>query len=221
MAQHDDAPLPDREREERAHDGVPVVDRGGARPAVAPHRTGCSFGGRELVRPGEHLAPGAAPRVDPQVRQDAACVGERVALRRAGPGAVGALQGVLRELLRAVPVPAQEVRHAVQRVAGLAHERGELLVARAAGDHVDLERRLGRPPVVGPALLVPQLPVPLLEHELVPPGAVPRAHRATLLGGRPPSCRRLTSGTRRTCPRRSLLSDFTPGAAPRWAGCAV
>ena len=74
---------------------------------------------------GQHLAALATPGVDAQVDQHAAGVGQRVGAG-AAPGAVGADERLLRQLLGAVHVPDEQPRGVQQAVGVLGHERGEL-----------------------------------------------------------------------------------------------
>lgn len=106
MTQHDDPPLPLRERGEGEHEGVSVVGVRLGRTRVDQVDT---------VEPGPLATPGAPPVVEMGVDDDAPDEGVDVAgAVHPWPGDVQLRQGGLHEVLGAVDVPAQQVRRAAQ-----------------------------------------------------------------------------------------------------------
>src|SRR5665647_3348241 len=94
----------------------------------------------QVLRSDEHLTTAPSPGVDPQVDQDPPRVGNGVARTGARPGAVGADERLLSELLGTVAVPAEQPGGSQQVGLVVRDEGGEVLVPGAPGGADDDDR---------------------------------------------------------------------------------
>src|SRR5665647_2101744 len=123
---------------QRPHELVPVGLMVGR--AAVRRRTRVRDVVGQVLGSDQHLTTASPPGVDPQVHQHTPGVGEGVARTGARPGAVGADERLLSELLGTVAVPAEQPGGSQQVGLVVGDEGGEVLVPGAPGGADDDDR---------------------------------------------------------------------------------